>query len=74
MDKAKIDKMSGAYLPSHCSPSLLFLAMKGQCTDQSTDEQIAQMYELMQAIRKQELEDNDPEFQAAIGKGEDGKQ
>jgi Spy/CpxP family protein refolding chaperone len=33
-----------------------------------TDEQIAQMYELMQAIRKQELEDNDPEFQTAIGK------
>ncbi|KAH0282385.1 ACN9-domain-containing protein [Aureobasidium namibiae CBS 147.97] len=39
-----------------------------------TDEQIAQMYELMQAIRKQELEDNDPEFQAAIGKGEGEKQ
>lgn len=37
-------------------------------TDYSIDEQIAQMYELMQAIRKQELEDNDPEFQAAIGK------
>jgi hypothetical protein len=37
-------------------------------TDFTTDEQIAQMYELMQAIRKQELEDNDPEFQAAIGK------
>jgi hypothetical protein len=36
-------------------------------TNNSTDEQIAQMYELMQAIRKQELEDNDPEFQAAIG-------
>lgn len=28
----------------------------------STDEQLAQMYELMQAIRKQELEDNDPEY------------
>jgi hypothetical protein len=26
------------------------------------DQQIAQMYELMQAIRKQELEENDPEF------------
>lgn len=32
------------------------------------------MYELMQAIRKQELEENDPEFQAAIGKGEETKQ
>lgn len=27
------------------------------------DEQITQLYELMQAIRKQELEDNDPENQ-----------
>jgi hypothetical protein len=26
------------------------------------DEQIAQLYELMQAIRKQELEENDPEY------------
>jgi hypothetical protein len=38
-----------------------------QRTNYPADEQIAQMYELMQAIRKQELEDNDPEFQAAIG-------
>jgi len=26
------------------------------------DQQIAQLYELMQAIRKQELEENDPEY------------
>ncbi|CAK1359471.1 Bifunctional NAD(P)H-hydrate repair enzyme [Cercospora beticola] len=30
--------------------------------DKMSDEQVAQMYELMQAIRKQELEDNDPEY------------
>lgn len=69
MDKAKIDKMSGVYLPSPFFSSLLW-----SCTDDCViDEQIAQMYELMQAIRKQELEDNDPEFQAAIGKGEGEK-
>jgi hypothetical protein len=60
MDKAKIDKMSGP----HCNSS----SYQHNYTDCSIDEQIAQMYELMQAIRKQELEDNDPEFQAAIGK------
>jgi hypothetical protein len=27
----------------------------------NADQQIAQMYELMQAIRKEELEENDPE-------------
>ncbi|PPJ57826.1 hypothetical protein CBER1_00191 [Cercospora berteroae] len=30
--------------------------------EKMSDEQVAQMYELMQAIRKQELEDNDPEY------------
>jgi hypothetical protein len=40
-------------------------------TDGVIDEQIAQMYELMQAIRKQELEENDPEFQAATGQTPD---
>ena len=60
MDKAKIDKMSGSYSVS--------LTSIHSHTKYSIDEQIAQMYELMQAIRKQELEDNDPEFQAAIGK------
>ncbi|KAH7138156.1 hypothetical protein B0J11DRAFT_8431 [Dendryphion nanum] len=29
--------------------------------DKMSDEQIAQMYELMQAIRKRDLEENDPE-------------
>jgi phage gp16-like protein len=28
-----------------------------------TDQQLGQMYELMQAIRKRELEENDPEQQ-----------
>jgi len=57
------------------SPSSLgYPSLEGGNTNPGTDEQIAQMYELMQAIRKQELEDNDPEFQAAIGKGEGEKQ
>ncbi|KAK3071028.1 hypothetical protein LTR53_009424 [Teratosphaeriaceae sp. CCFEE 6253] len=30
--------------------------------DKMSDEQIAQMYELMQAIRERELADNDPEY------------
>jgi hypothetical protein len=59
MDKAKIDKMSGSF--PVLMPSITTILTS------STDEQIAQTYELMQAIRKQELEDNDPEFQAAIG-------
>ncbi|KXT03732.1 hypothetical protein AC578_762 [Pseudocercospora eumusae] len=31
--------------------------------DKMSDEQLAQMYELMQAIRKREVEENDPEYQ-----------
>lgn len=31
--------------------------------EKMSDEQIAQMYELMQAIRKREIEENDPEKQ-----------
>ncbi|KAF2198971.1 ACN9-domain-containing protein [Delitschia confertaspora ATCC 74209] len=33
-----------------------------QKLDKLSDQQISQLYELMQAIRKQELEENDPEF------------
>ncbi|KAF2466494.1 acetate non-utilizing protein 9, mitochondrial precursor [Lindgomyces ingoldianus] len=33
--------------------------------DKMSDQQIGQLYELMQAIRKQELEDNDPEYKPA---------
>ena len=55
MDKSKIDKMSGNY-----SKVPLVLRME---TDYWIDEQIAQMYELMQSIRKRELEENDPENQ-----------
>ncbi|KAK3207225.1 hypothetical protein GRF29_103g210466 [Pseudopithomyces chartarum] len=32
--------------------------------DKMSDQQIGQLYELMNAIRKQELEDNDPEYVA----------
>lgn len=32
--------------------------------DIEVDQQIGQLYELMNAIRKQELEDNDPEYVA----------
>ncbi|KAF2096743.1 ACN9-domain-containing protein [Rhizodiscina lignyota] len=31
--------------------------------DKMSDQQLGQLYELMQAIRKQELADNDPEFE-----------
>ncbi|KAF2738270.1 acetate non-utilizing protein 9, mitochondrial precursor [Polyplosphaeria fusca] len=31
--------------------------------DKMNDQQIGQLYELMQAIRKQELEENDPDFE-----------
>jgi hypothetical protein len=32
-------------------------------TNRSEDQQIAQLYELMQAIRKRDLEENDPEYE-----------
>lgn len=69
--------MVSTFLPTfhfHHSAGSRPRILKGYRTDTGVDEQIAQMYELMQAIRKQELEDNDPEFQAAIGKGEGEKQ
>lgn len=55
LDKAKLDKMSGAFIrfPGYnLSRDILTYA---------TDQQVGQLYELMQAIRKQELEENDPE-------------
>ncbi|KAF2685910.1 acetate non-utilizing protein 9, mitochondrial precursor [Lentithecium fluviatile CBS 122367] len=36
--------------------------------DKMSDQQIGQLYELMQAIRKQDLEDNDPEYKPENGK------
>jgi hypothetical protein len=54
MDKAKIDKMSGEYLRYSIVNLLRWLTL-------FSDQQIGQLYELMQAIRKQELEENDPE-------------
>lgn len=48
--------------------------------DKMSDQQLAQMYELMQTIRESELAENDPEYDAtraaaeaagAGGKGED---
>lgn len=37
--------------------------MEKDKVDKMTDQQIGQLYELMQAIRKQELEENDPEYE-----------
>jgi hypothetical protein len=51
-DRAKIDKMSGMSKLRYC---------KLWITNVQLDQQIGQLYELMQAIRKKELEDNDPE-------------
>jgi hypothetical protein len=57
MDKAKIDKMSGtSFISSMTRDNDILTACP--------DEQIAQMYELMQAIRKQELEASEADFQA----------
>jgi len=51
-DRTKIDKMSGM---------LSFCCYQGWTANIRPDQQIGQLYELMQAIRKKELEDNDPE-------------
>lgn len=34
------------------------------------DQQIGQMYELMNSIRERELADNDPEYEAPVSPGE----
>ena len=52
MDPGKIEKMSGEF----CCADL-----DRRSTDEHADQQLGQMYELMQAIRKRELEENDPE-------------
>lgn len=55
MDKSKIDKMSGV---------LGSIGLWHFVTDdfmRHIDQQIAQLYELMQAIRNQEPEESDPE-------------
>ena len=49
MDKSKIDKMSGQ------SHALLHACFSDTMTP---DEQIAQLYELMQAIRNQDLDES----------------
>ena len=56
IEKNKVDKMSG-----WCS--LLLATASLQYWSYSLDQQIGQLYELMQAIRKQELEENDPEYE-----------
>jgi hypothetical protein len=43
--------------------------MDGEKVAKMSDEQIAQMYELMRAIREKELVENDPEY-VPEGKGE----
>jgi hypothetical protein len=65
MDGSKVDKMSGM---------LRSRAIHG-CENSSmsmltfeVDQQIGQLYELMTAIRKQELEDNDPEHESGNDK------
>lgn len=57
MDIGKIDKMSGMYLDH---------TVKGN-TNIFVDQQLGQMYELMQAIQKRDLEDSISENE---GKGE----
>lgn len=52
MDSAKVDKMSGR---------LRLRSLKYANSDVQADQQIGQLYELMTAIRKQELEDNEAE-------------
>lgn len=56
MDKAKIDKMSGTLADTKALSHL---------ANYMLDQQIGQMYELMQAIQRQNQEDADAE-QAAI--------
>ena len=55
MDRTKIDKMSGKETTNN--------ERQGHETNHyESDQQIGQLYELMQAIRKKEMEANDPEF------------
>ena len=63
MEKDKVDKMSG-----WCSLSLATASLHANSTSRvlisyPLDQQIRQLYELMQAIQKQELEGNDPEYE-----------
>ena len=63
MEKYKVDKMSG-----WCSLSLAIASLHAHSTSRvlisyPLDQQIGQLYELMQVIRKQELEKNDPEYE-----------
>jgi hypothetical protein len=57
MDLGKIDKMSGEWC------WVLWVCRVQVVTDWCIDQQLGQMYELMQAIRKRELDENDPENQ-----------
>lgn len=57
MDLGKIDKMSGEWC------GVLWVCRVQVVTDWCIDQQLGQMYELMQAIRKRELDENDPENQ-----------
>jgi len=54
MDMEKVEKMSGMSRLSHVDFGWTLMAYLA-------DQQLGQMYELMQAIRKQELEENDLE-------------
>ncbi|CAK3989046.1 ACN9-domain-containing [Lecanosticta acicola] len=48
--------------------------MEKEKVDKMSDQQIGQLYELMQAIREKELEENDPEFVPSSSKAEGGKE
>ena len=68
MEKNKVDKMSG-----WCSLLLATASLHANSTlrvliSYPLDQQIEQLYKLMQAIRKQKLEGNDPEYEPDKGK------
>jgi hypothetical protein len=53
LDQGKIEKMSGAFSPSHKQVNVALT--------QQTDEQLGQLYELMKAIQKRGTEGHESE-------------
>ena len=60
MDKGKIDKMSGLLFFSQ-KGHVLLLRRSAKCWPFQTDQQLGQLYELMQAIQKSAAEEGDGE-------------
>jgi len=58
LDTDKLDKMSGESFQFGCLDTC---SLASAYRIPSTDQQVAQLYELMQAIQKAELEENDPD-------------